>query len=191
MVNKDFNLSPPYFIFLKGEFYDKFISGKQNIEVRPNNHGGWNKGRIYPGRLVWISRGYGKEMRRLLRIRDTKIVKELSLLPQWHGGAVLEIYGERESWLLAYLEKATPEELTQELARQAKIKSNALPINTTVYKEKNVYLKQNKEFAFKTKRYADAQATRLESKWPDFRFQVFSETKERPYFFVEVQPLVI
>lgn len=61
----------PLFIPLKGEWYDKFSSGKKTVEYR--RHGpGWNLKTCWVGRPVVLSRGYGKAHRmtgRITRIR--------------------------------------------------------------------------------------------------------------------------
>jgi len=96
----------PYFLPLKGEYYLKIKTGKQNCEIRPNNHRGWNIRNIFPGRILRLSYGYGKGNRMLKEI--TKTVVNIGPLlpdnvPQWHIDAVEEIYGKQAEWLIAYI----------------------------------------------------------------------------------------
>lgn len=95
-----------YFLPLKKEFYWKFVHDQQDCEIRPNNHRGWNTRNIYPGRMLLLSCGYGKQNR-----TEKKIVKTVinigplfpENIPQWHIDAVEKIYGKQAEWLIAYV----------------------------------------------------------------------------------------
>lgn len=52
----------PLYIFLKGEWYDKFLDGSKEIELRPYGPR-WNERTCPPGRPAILSRGYGKKHR--------------------------------------------------------------------------------------------------------------------------------
>lgn len=95
----------PYFCPLNKEYYLKFKGGLQDCEIRPNNHRGWNVNNIYPGREIALSNGYQKAGRLTKPIMRTLITHDLTLenIPQWHIDAVENIYGKRESWLIAYV----------------------------------------------------------------------------------------
>lgn len=98
-------MTKPYFLPLFKEYFLKIKSGEQDCEIRPNNHRGWNIKNIYPGRLVTISNGYGKHDRITREIRSTMVTRDLTMesIPQWHIDAVEAIYGQRDSWLIAWV----------------------------------------------------------------------------------------
>lgn len=95
----------PLFIPLFKAFFFKIAAGEQDCEIRPNNHRGWNSRNVYPGRLMTLSSGYGKQNRITREIRSTMVTPDLRMenIPQWHINAVESIYGKRDSWLIAYL----------------------------------------------------------------------------------------
>lgn len=98
-------LIKPLFIPLKKEYYFKFESGEQDCEIRPNNHRAWNIKNVFPGRMMTISNGYGNYDRTTLEIKRTLITQDLRTeeIPRWHIDAVENIYGKRDSWLIAYV----------------------------------------------------------------------------------------
>jgi len=95
-----------YFLPVKKEYYWKFVDGSQNCEIRPNNHHGWNTKNIFPGRIITLSCGYGKQNR-----TEKEIIKTVlnigplipENIPQWHIDAVEGIYGKKLEWLIAYV----------------------------------------------------------------------------------------
>lgn len=93
------------FVPLKKEYFHKIKGGKQDCEIRPNNHRGWNVKNVYPGRMITFSNGYGRHERLKLEVRSTMVTHDLSQekVPQWHIDAVEQIYGKRSSWLIAYI----------------------------------------------------------------------------------------
>lgn len=93
------------FVPLKKEYFHKIKNGKQDCEIRPNKHRGWNIKNVYPGRMITFSNGYGRYERLTLEVRRTMITPDLSkeTVPQWHIEAVEHIYGKRSSWLIAYI----------------------------------------------------------------------------------------
>jgi len=95
----------PLFIPVFKKYFLKFKNGEQDCEIRPNNHRGWNCKNVYPLRLITLSSGYGKHDRVTLEIRSTMITPDLKMenIPQWHIDAVENIYGQQDSWLIAYL----------------------------------------------------------------------------------------
>jgi len=97
--------STAYFLPLKKEFFLKFKNGEQDCEIRPNNHRGWNIKNIYPGRMITLSNGYGKHDRITREICSTMVTHDLFFddIPQWHIDAVEQIYGQQDSWLIAYV----------------------------------------------------------------------------------------
>lgn len=97
--------SKPFFVPLYKEYFLLFKSGEQNCEIRPANHRGWNVKNVFPGRLLCLSNGYGNYDRVTKEIRNTMLTRDLAAenVPQWHIDAVTEIYGQRDSWLIAYV----------------------------------------------------------------------------------------
>ncbi len=95
----------PLFIPLKKKYFLKFKAGEQDCEIRPRNHRIWNIKNVYPGRMMTLSNGYGKYDRINREIRSTMVTPDLNMehIPQWHIDAVEEIYGKRDSWLIAYV----------------------------------------------------------------------------------------
>lgn len=95
----------PYFLPLFGEFFLKFKSGEQNCEIRPEGHRGWNLKNIYPGRMLLLSYGYGKQDRLERAVRTATSTTDLAGegIPQWHIDAVEAIYGKQPRWLIAYV----------------------------------------------------------------------------------------
>lgn len=95
----------PYFCPLKKEFYLKFENGEQDCEIRPNNHRGWNRKNIYPGRELTVSNGYGKKNRLTFKIVGVVATNGSwpDCVPEWHRSACEAIYGEQESWLIAFI----------------------------------------------------------------------------------------
>lgn len=93
------------FVPIMKVYFLKFKAGEQDCEIRPTNHRGWNTKNVYPGRLMTLSNGYGKHDRLTKQIRSILVTPDLKMeaIPQWHIDAVEEIYGKRDSWLIAYV----------------------------------------------------------------------------------------
>ena len=85
------------------EYYWKIKNGEQRTEIRPNNHHGWNSKNIFPGRTINFSMGYGKAERMLREISNTIVTHDLRQedISEDHIAAVENIYGKRDSWLVA------------------------------------------------------------------------------------------
>lgn len=63
---------PPLFIPLKAQYFDQFESGEKDAEFRA--HGPrWNSGTCPAGRLVTLSRGYGKVKRLSAKISSAEV----------------------------------------------------------------------------------------------------------------------
>lgn len=95
----------PYFCPLMKKYFNKFVTGEQDCEIRPNKHRGWHPGNIYEGRLMTLSNGYNVAGRLTKKITSVSVVTDLKAagVPQWHIEAVEDIYGKREQWLIAYV----------------------------------------------------------------------------------------
>lgn len=95
----------PLFVPLMKEYFYKIKKGEQDCEIRPNLHRGWNEKNVFPGRPVTFSNGYGKHDRVTKVINTTLITNNLQAanIPKWHIDAVENIYGKRDSWLIAYI----------------------------------------------------------------------------------------
>lgn len=94
----------PLFVPLMKMYFLKFKAGEQDCEIRPNNHRGWNVENVYIGRLMTLSNGYGNHDRITKEILAAVVTSDLNMegVPQWHIDAVVGIYGEQDSWLIAY-----------------------------------------------------------------------------------------
>ena len=95
----------PLFVPLYKEYFLKFKSGEQDCEIRPEGHRGWTREAVVPGRRITFSNGYGKydrTTRDIVRVEITPDLQSISI-PKWHITAVEEIYGKRDSWLVAYV----------------------------------------------------------------------------------------
>lgn len=92
------------FIPLFKESYLLIESGKQSCEIRPNNRRGWNCDNVYPGREIIFSNGYGRFIDKT--VRQTITIQDLSSINilKWQIDAVISIYGEQDSWLVAFFE---------------------------------------------------------------------------------------
>lgn len=77
----------PLYLFLKGEYYEAFISGEKVTEYRRRSKQ-WNAETCWIGRPVIISKGYGKKHRRNACITGFCYDTSPSKLPGW-----LECYG--------------------------------------------------------------------------------------------------
>lgn len=95
----------PYFVPLMKEWFFKFKNGEQDCEIRPDNHRGWSKKNIYPGRALLLSNGYGnydRMMKKVTKVREKADLRTLGI-PQWHIDAVEGIYGKQLCWMVAYV----------------------------------------------------------------------------------------
>ena len=95
----------PYFTPLMKKYFFMIEEGKQDCEIRPNNHRGWNTKNIFPGRHLQFSNGYGNYNRTIKQIIGIMITEDLADagIEQWHIDAVENIYGKRDEWLIAYV----------------------------------------------------------------------------------------
>lgn len=84
----------PLFIPLKAEFFDAFERGDKTHEYRAYGPR-WNEKTCVPGRLVTLSRGYGKQKRLQGRVKSFRR----------HDTAPPEI---REAWARCYGNRALP-----------------------------------------------------------------------------------
>ena len=86
----------PLFIPLKTEYYEAFIAGTKNIEYRRYGRG-WNEKTCEVGREVVLSKGYGKQNRRVGVIISFDIIHGSSL----PGDSVEKCYGTKDIQLAA------------------------------------------------------------------------------------------
>jgi hypothetical protein len=95
----------PLFVPLMKEYFLKIKAAEQDCEIRPNPNRGWNVKNVYPGRLITFSNGYGKHDRVTKKVCRIKVTTDLNSIniPKWHIDVVEQIYGKRDSWLIAFI----------------------------------------------------------------------------------------
>lgn len=85
------NESRPLFIPLKTEFYEAFVRGEKTSELRLYGPR-WNERTCQPGRLVTLSKGYGKHSRRQGVITEFH-KRDAKTFGSTYRKAILDIFG--------------------------------------------------------------------------------------------------
>ena len=94
-------MSAPLFIPLKTKYFEAFKRGEKTEEFR-RHFGPWNERACFVGRLVTLSKGYGKYERLSGEIAGIRIIADPQAIPGW-----AECYGDNNQPAIAIKIKLT------------------------------------------------------------------------------------